>query len=174
MSLILKLAERILINGDVAFYSFYLSKVSKIVNNFLEMDNKINELMIHQLRPEAEKVIADFVGETIGILSAICPFFKDKNPDVIIQDEEKICREINKIKLFASKMKLDMVYENFDLKRDFIFLKQYVEKNSNLVVSLNTTVKSGGDYSWYVDKFFGLFQLSSTQSKEKSQLQLKN
>ena len=171
MSLILKLAERILTNGDVAFYSFYLSKVTKIVNNFLEMDNKINELMIHQLRPEAEKVIADFVSETMVILSAICPFFKDKNPYVIIQDEERINREIDKIKLFASKMKLDMVHENFDLKRDFISLKQYVEKNSNMDVSLNTTVKRGGDYSWYLDKFFGLFQLPSTK---KSQLQLKN
>ena len=174
MSLILELAERILANGDVAFYSYYLKNVAKIVDNFLEMENKINELMIHQLRTEAEKEITEFVGQTMCILCTICPLYKETNPDIAIQDEELINKEINKIKLFALKMKLKMVHENLQLKGDFILLKQYVVKNSNIVVSLNTTVKSGGDYSWYMDKFFGLFQLPSTQSQEKSHLQLKN
>ena len=172
MSLILKLADSILANGDVAFYSHYLNNVAKIVDNYLEMDNKINELMVHKLRPEAEQVVADFVGETLCILCTIIAFYKEKNPAIVIKDETVICNEINKIKMFSSKLRLQDVHENLQLKGEFILLKQYVVKNSNMAVSCNTTVKSGGDYSWYLDKFVGLFQLP--QSTEKSGLQLKN
>lgn len=174
MSLILDLAKHILSNGDVAFYSYYLANVRKIVDNYLEMDNKINELMIHKLKPEAEQEVANFVSDTICVLCTMISTYKDKYMGIKIKDESYICSEINKIKLFTTQLKLKMVYENLQLKGEFILLKQYIVKNSNMVVSFNATVKSGGDFSWYMDKIKGLFQLPSTQNSKKTTLQIKN
>jgi len=155
MSIILDVAKQILNNGDVAFFSYYLLNISKIIDNYLEMYDNINELMIYKLKKDAEYVVDEFIDKTIIILSSITKNYKEENQDIIIQDEEIICNRINDIKLFTSNLKLEMVYKNSQLKDEFLLLQEYIIINSNMFVGLHITVKNGGDYSCYVDKLKG-------------------